>query len=153
MGNQQSIPQKSAPAVFNEKQPSPRSLKETSNEPLSQDGSLSLKNVSEWEDEASKDLKVQLARTILVDTDFQSALVSREARIADPHVFNLHIPFKTGPITNQKSSGRCWLFATTNVLRHSVMDNLSLKEFELSQAYLFFWDKCVFRRMAMALRP
>lgn len=101
--------------------------------PLSDDGSISLKNVEEWEDQAMKDLKVQLARTILVDTDFKTALMDRNASVADSHVFNLELDFKTDPITNQKSSGRCWLFATTNVLRHSVMQNLGLKEFQLSQ--------------------
>jgi len=68
-------------------------------------------------------------------------LQSRSAHIADVHVFNTEIDFKTGPVTNQKSSGRCWIFATTNVLRYDIMKKLKLKEFELSQSYLFFWDK------------
>ncbi|KAI5115416.1 hypothetical protein M0805_001566 [Coniferiporia weirii] len=110
-------------------------------EPLSDDGAISLKNVDGWENKAAKDPKIQLARTILVDTDFHTALASRPARIADAHVFNLQLDFKTDPITNQKSSGRCWLFATTNVLRYSIMQKLDLKEFQLSQSYLFFWDK------------
>lgn len=33
------------------------------------------------------------------------------------------------------------MFATTNVLRVPIMKKYNLKEFELSQAYLFFWDK------------
>ena len=101
--------------------------------PLSPNGSISLKNVAQWEEAAVDDLKVQLARTVLVDTDYKSTLATRSARIADPHVFNVQLDFKTGPVTNQKSSGRCWLFATTNVLRHSIMQKLSLKEFQLSQ--------------------
>lgn len=106
MGNAQSTSDVSSDSsTFNEKQLSSlvgaQHRKDAPSEPLSQDGTLSLKNVSEWEDEASGDLKVQLARTVLVDTDFQKALVSREARIADQHVFNLQVPFKTGPITNQ----------------------------------------------------
>ncbi len=44
-------------------------------------------------------------------------------------------------MTNQRSSGRCWLFASTNVFRIALMKKHNLKEFELSQAYLFFWDK------------
>jgi aminopeptidase C len=42
-----------------------------------------------------------------------------------------------------RASGRCWLFATTNVLRYNIMKKLNLKEFELSQSYLFFYDKSV----------
>ena len=43
--------------------------------------------------------------------------------------------------TNQKSSGRCWLFAATNVLREHIAKELNLEDFELSQSYMAFWDK------------
>lgn len=101
--------------------------------PKSIDGSLSLSNVSSWESAISSDPKIELARTILSHSDIRSALISRSAKIADTHVFNNEVDFKTNPITNQKSSGRCWLFATTNVIRYDVMKKLKLKEFQLSQ--------------------
>lgn len=53
----------------------------------------------------------------------------------------MRIPFEGAPITNQRSSGRCWLFASTNVFRIAIMKKYNLDAFELSQAYLFFWDK------------
>ncbi|KAF5351730.1 hypothetical protein D9756_007673 [Leucocoprinus leucothites] len=109
--------------------------------PLSSSGQLTLDHVSSWETTAASDSKAQLARTILSHSDIRSALTSRSANITDQHVFNNVIDFKTGPITNQKSSGRCWLFATTNVLRYNIMKKFKLKEFQLSQSYLFFWDK------------
>ena len=43
--------------------------------------------------------------------------------------------------TDQKSSGRCWMFAGLNVMRVDAMKNLLLDEFELSQNYIMFWDK------------
>lgn len=55
------------------------------------------------------------------------------------HTFNVFI--KQGEITNQKASGRCWMFAALNTLRFQLMKNLNLKTFELSQSYLFFYDK------------
>jgi bleomycin hydrolase len=102
--------------------------------PISADGSLSLKSVSHWEAAAAASAKTQLARAILSHSNLSSALVRRQAFVADAHVFNIELDFKTGPITNQKSSGRCWLFATTNVLRYEIMKKLNLKEFQLSQA-------------------
>jgi len=51
------------------------------------------------------------------------------------------IPFEGGPITNQRNSGRCWIFAATNTFRLALAQRYNLDEFELSQAYLFFWDK------------
>jgi len=110
-------------------------------DPLSSDGSLTLGHVASWESSSSSDPKVRLARTIFSQADIRTVLTSRAARIADQHVFNHVLDFKTGPITNQKSSGRCWLFASTNVLRYGIMRRLKLKEFQLSQSYLFFWDK------------
>lgn len=109
--------------------------------PLGADGSISLSNVDAWESAATADPKIQLARTILAHSNIKSTLTSRPAGVAIPHVFNHELEFKAGPVTNQKSSGRCWLFATTNVIRHEVMKKLKLKEFQLSQSYLFFWDK------------
>ena len=104
--------------------------------PLSIDGALTLQNVKTWESVASANPKIQLARTILSQSNITSVLSSRSARIADQHIFNNVLDFKTGPITNQKSSGRCWLFATTNVIRYGIMRKLKLKEFQLSQVRL-----------------
>lgn len=48
---------------------------------------------------------------------------------------------KTMSATNQQASGRCWLFAATNVLREIIGKKLNVDTFELSQSYLAFWDK------------
>lgn len=42
---------------------------------------------------------------------------------------------------NQKASGRCWIFAGLNSLRGGIMDRTNIKDFELSQTYLYFYDK------------
>lgn len=42
---------------------------------------------------------------------------------------------------NQKASGRCWIFAGLNSLRGDIMDRTNIKDFELSQTYLYFYDK------------
>lgn len=47
----------------------------------------------------------------------------------------------TDNVTNQKHSGRCWEFATLNVLRHAFGRKYKAKNFTFSQAYNFFWDK------------
>lgn len=53
--------------------------------------------------------------------------------------FSLELP--TGKVSNQKHSGRCWLFSTLNTLRHEVAVKYNLKDFEFSQNYLSFWDR------------
>ena len=60
-------------------------------------------------------------------------------------LFNYQLTFsteiKTPNITDQKSSGRCWIFAALNALRISAVKKMNLKDFELSQSYLMFYDK------------
>lgn len=74
-------------------------------------------------------------------------MTSRERLIKDQHVFNTSLkglPSNhkySGPITSQNSSGRCWLFASTNCLRYRIMARLNIESFELSQSYVFFCDK------------
>ena len=51
------------------------------------------------------------------------------------------VTVESGDITNQKRSGRCWMFAATNVMRLEVMKKLNIKNMELSQAFLLFYDK------------
>ncbi|WP_375490394.1 aminopeptidase C [uncultured Jatrophihabitans sp.] len=44
-------------------------------------------------------------------------------------------------VTNQKKSGRCWMFAGLNLLRVGVANKLGVKDFEFSQSYVQFWDR------------
>jgi len=75
----------------------------------------------------------------LATNSIKSLAVDRATRIRQQHFFSDKIEVKG--ISNQKSSGRCWLFAGLNILRPSVIDRYDLEEFEFSQNYLFFYDK------------
>ena len=45
-------------------------------------------------------------------------------------------------ITDQKSSGRCWMFTGMNVMRSKAIAKHNLPaDFQFSQAYTFFWDQ------------
>ena len=48
---------------------------------------------------------------------------------------------KKQSITDQKSSGRCWMFSGLNVLRSNFAKRTDSLSVELSQDYLFFWDQ------------
>lgn len=60
-------------------------------------------------------------------------------------IFNADDSFSTRlddwSVTNQKGSGRCWMFAGLNLLRVGAAKALDLEEFEFSQNYTMFWDK------------
>lgn len=53
--------------------------------------------------------------------------------------FSHSVPSKG--ITDQKSSGRCWLFTGMNVLRAKMIASENLETFEFSQVYNFFFDQ------------
>ena len=44
-------------------------------------------------------------------------------------------------ITDQQSSGRCWLFTGLNVMRAKVINEHQLGNFEFSQSFCFFYDQ------------
>ncbi|MDR1570623.1 MAG: aminopeptidase, partial [Oscillospiraceae bacterium] len=69
----------------------------------------------------------------------EDASENMREQVENPMVFSIEIP--TGKITDQKNSGRCWLFASLNTLRLEVMRKLNLETFELSQSWMMFWDK------------
>ena len=48
---------------------------------------------------------------------------------------------KTKGITNQESSGRCWLFTGLNVLRAQAIEQHNLEGLMLSHNYCFFYDQ------------
>lgn len=62
------------------------------------------------------------------------------SEVAMDQIFSIDI--NTGKVADQKRSGRCWMFAALNTMRHSMREKLHMKDdFELSQNYTFFWDK------------
>ena len=65
----------------------------------------------------------------------KNPMAQRESR----HSYSISL--EQGEITNQKQSGRCWMFAALNTFRFEVIKNLNLKTFELSQNYTLFYDK------------
>ncbi|MCB2222391.1 MAG: C1 family peptidase [Bacteroidetes bacterium] len=48
---------------------------------------------------------------------------------------------KSAGITDQKSTGRCWLFTGLNVFRAKVIEDKNLEEFSFSQNFNFFYDQ------------
>ena len=86
-----------------------------------------------------KDDKNTIIRHALVKNSLYTVAASQdEIKEMD---FNFDINIKTLPAANQKASGRCWLFAATNVCREVIAKKLNLANFELSQSYLAFYDR------------
>lgn len=87
------------------------------------------------------DSKNVLAQNVCSRIDPFDACISRSAVETTQHVFAHKVESEGKPMTNQKSSGRCWLFAALNCIRIPFMKHYNIDEFEFSQAHLFYWDK------------
>lgn len=75
----------------------------------------------------------------VVKCGLSDAAVNQREDIDNPMIFEVEL--ESGKITNQKSSGRCWLFAGLNTMRYEIIKKLNLETFELSQSYQMFYDK------------
>ena len=85
--------------------------------------------------------KFLLAKNAISNGKFGPISLERKNVQEMNHIFSNTI--KTVPdITDQESSGRCWLFAFLNTMRIPMINKHHLKDdFEFSQVYLYFWDK------------
>jgi len=79
-----------------------------------------------------------LTRTI-TKNGLKAASYDQTAASRLDRTFSVEVP--TGKVSNQKHSGRCWEFSLLNTLRHKFAAKNHVKDFELSESYLFFWDK------------
>lgn len=87
------------------------------------------------------DQKNVFAQNVCSRIDPFDACLSRKHLEETQHVYEFKVESEGKPVTNQKNSGRCWLFATLNVIRLPFMKHLNIEDFEFSQGYLFYWDK------------
>lgn len=115
--------------------------------PIDVDGTIASSKLSIWKKsllESDKNILAQNAFAKNAITNIIS-VQSDSVRKTNKHFFNLEVKDIGSPsfYNNQKLSGRCWIFATANVLRSHILKNFNLKddEFQLSQSYIFFYDK------------
>ncbi len=81
----------------------------------------------------------KLALNAVTQNGVQAVAINRGVVNRVQHTYS-HL-IETPEATNQKRSGRCWLFAGLNTLRLAAAQKMNLESFELSQAYQMFWDK------------
>ena len=99
-------------------------------------------NLSEWKENILADPTKKLAMNCMTGNDIDKIIANTEKQnLNNIDLFNYNVKFEGHPITNQKSSGRCWLFASTNVFKEFMKLNYNLEDFEFSQNYLYFYDK------------
>ncbi|MCD8047934.1 MAG: C1 family peptidase [Clostridiales bacterium] len=102
--------------------------------------SITLASLEQFEARFDAQRANRVAMNAVTENGLTKSAKRREAAQRDVHTFSVSL--NQGDITNQKQSGRCWMFAALNTMRFKVIRKHKLsRDFELSQAYLFFYDK------------
>ncbi len=81
----------------------------------------------------------RLAQNAVTQITVDDVALNRSIVAATDHTFSLRLD--DWSVTNQKRSGRCWMFAALNLFRVGAMKKMGLKSFEFSQTFTLFWDK------------
>ncbi|XP_071994442.1 bleomycin hydrolase isoform X1 [Engystomops pustulosus] len=102
---------------------------------------LSLDKTAAFRKKLKAEPRFVLAQNVATCSDPLEVCLQRQTVQDSVHVFQHTIPAEGKPVTNQKNSGRCWIFSCLNVMRLPFIKKFNLEEFEFSQSYLFFWDK------------
>lgn len=102
-------------------------------------GALTIERINDLRDSFEMSEEDRARFNAITNSEINSLALNREIIRGEDGHFSHRI--KSKGITNQRSSGRCWMFAGFNVMRPRVIHELGLEEFEFSAAYLLFWDK------------
>ena len=86
-----------------------------------------------------ENVKYAALENAVTHNGIHASLETRKSAVENTPVFSLDLT--KDKVTNQKASGRCWMFAALNTFRHKMISSFQLEDFELSQAHTFFWDK------------
>ena len=102
-------------------------------------GEITKKQIEKMRKEFESDSSARVAQNAVTSNNLSSVTLRRD--LVQEIDFTFSTKLDEWKATNQKSSGRCWLFATLNLFRPGTMKKMNVKEFEFSQAHIHFWDK------------
>jgi bleomycin hydrolase len=103
------------------------------------DGSISDDQLASFRAAFAAQPTARIAQNAVTRTDINDVSLNRSV-VTDTD-FTFSTLLDDWEVTNQRQSGRCWMFAALNLMRVGAMKSMNLGKFEFSQNYLFFWDK------------
>jgi bleomycin hydrolase len=102
-------------------------------------GALSRAYLAGLREEFAANPANRVAQNAVVRTSIDEVALNHNIATATQHSFSHKLD--DWAVTNQKASGRCWMFAGLNLFRPGAMRAMGLKAFEFSQNFTMFWDK------------
>jgi len=101
--------------------------------------SITVEELKRYENDFIGSRSKKIAMNAVAVSGIVKAATNNNALRENRHAYSIEL--KQGKITDQKQSGRCWMFAAMNVMRFDIIKKLDLEDFELSQNFLLFYDK------------
>lgn len=110
-----------------------------STHPKEAHGVLGLAELERFQTAFESNPAYRAAMNAVCTTPVSKVATNRKNVVKVDNSFSLHLP--ENPATNQKGSGRCWMFAALNTFRSKAAKEMNLEAFEFSQNYTLFYDK------------
>ena len=107
--------------------------------PVGSSRTLTRENVESFRQSFEADGAKRLMQNVVTQHDVNDVALDHSIVAGADHSFSTLLD--DWKVTNQKRTGRCWMFAGLNVCRADTRNALNVKNFEFSQNYLMFWDK------------
>ena len=95
--------------------------------------------LADFRENLNHDVSNNVLKNSVAQVGIYNASENPEAKTVLNPSFNVTVD--TGKVSDQKHSGRCWLFSALNTLRTEFAVKNNIKDFELSENYLSFWDR------------
>jgi bleomycin hydrolase len=102
-------------------------------------GALDSGALVEWQSSFGATPAYRMAQNAVTRNNVDDIALNHRVVFSADHTFSTLLDDWT--VTDQKQTGRCWMFAGLNLLRFAARKKLGVKEFEFSQAFVMYWDK------------
>ena len=106
---------------------------------VEKEGIITPEIISEIQQSFTFDAHTKASYNALMENELKDISKNHHAWNSLDYIFSLELDIQG--MTDQASSGRCWLFATYNIMRQQIIRDLNLEDFEFSINYSMFYDK------------
>ena len=101
---------------------------------------ITLKNLKRYSKNFNNNKTNKILKNVNTKGQFFKLIEKADYKQKNKQIFKKFIDVDS-IITDQKRSGRCWLFSSLNVIRFKMIKKYKLKNFEFSETFLSFYDK------------
>ncbi len=101
--------------------------------------SIDATQIEAYKQQLQQDPSMQMRQNAIIgEKNLRDRALNHALQNQIDHYFKYKVDVKG--ITDQKQSGRCWMFTSMNVLRPAIMQKYNLDAFDFSHNYLYFYD-------------